>query len=160
MTSNMFVIGVFGDSNASFFLTATSFPHVTKKQLGLGDRIGFKKLQLGPSPDLVLAPNQIKYFYYENWVNGPIRFSYTPAIGKALTRGQAPVELEAVTLGSGARLPKTLMSFTVAQWRSSLAEGMVELAPNDGLFCVECFIIVRAHNLNLENKTTINIHVS
>jgi hypothetical protein len=75
-TSNLFVVGIGGKAGSQYFVTAWAFPHEAKTKIGLSDRIGFKKLQIGVSPDFELRPNQIRYLYYENWVNAPIRFDH------------------------------------------------------------------------------------
>lgn len=83
-TSSLFVVGVGGKAGSQYFVTAWAYPHQAKTGL-LNDRIGFKKLQVGVSPDFDLKPSQIRYLYYENWVNAPVRFDSHQALGVTRT---------------------------------------------------------------------------
>jgi hypothetical protein len=49
-----FLIGVYAPTDASFRIEAQTFPHVSAEQLSKGNRLGFKKLYIGDSPDIEL----------------------------------------------------------------------------------------------------------
>lgn len=157
-TSNLFVVGIGGKAGSQYFVIAWSFPHQAKTKIGLTDRIGFKKLQIGVSPDFELKPNQIRYLYYENWVNAPIRLDYQQVLGVAKSAAKT-VELEVTTLPVGKTLPKTITAFMGLKWHKKSTESF-EFAPTDMGFCVECFFIVRLHNLDMSRNASVNILVS
>jgi hypothetical protein len=140
-------------------LSVSTFPHVTASQLAKGDHLGLTKLFLGESPEITLMSGQIKYFYFENWANSSLKFSYHSSRAMtAPTSVSEKIELELLPWYSR-QLPTNVMNLLGAKWHDNVAS--TRMAPGfsnlkmyshqirvssrtkDFDFCVQCFFILR-----------------
>jgi hypothetical protein len=103
----------------------------------------------GHGLDITLLPKEIKYLYFQNWVNASVKLQITGVKSKSPLRSTGLIEVE-VTPYTNKNLPLTPGQLLDTKWVSNKIQSggfsdSLTLGPSTPNFdfCVQCYFLIR-----------------
>ena len=157
-----YIIGVHSYSDTSYTIEASTVHRVDDdaETSSQDQPLNVKHLYVGAQDwDTYLKAGETKYFYFQNWREEDLVFSfqylnrhYLTHRNIEMTVGQVNFDNDEDDVENERRVPK-YKSELPTSWLTATNDGKVEIHPGDSQYCVFCTFVVKLQNKFAESTS-------